>query len=59
LSSVVASSRLVRERLAEHAGVPIVAGATEATALGNALIQGIAVGRFADLTGARAWIAAT
>jgi rhamnulokinase len=54
-----AASRLVRERLAEHAGVPVVAGATEATALGNALIQGIAVGRFADLTGARAWIAAT
>jgi rhamnulokinase len=51
------ASPLVRERLAEHAQVPVVAGATEATALGNALIQGIALGRFADLAAGRRWIA--
>jgi len=50
-----AASRLVRERLAEHTGLPVVAGATEATALGNSLLQGIALGRFADLTEGRRW----
>jgi rhamnulokinase len=52
-----AASPFVRDRLAAHAGVPIVAGATEATALGNALLQGIALGRFEDLAEARCWAA--
>ena len=50
-----AASSLVRERLAEHAGIPVVAGPIEATALGNALVQGVALGRFDDLAGGRAW----
>jgi rhamnulokinase len=54
-----AASPLVRERLAEHAAAPVLAGATEATALGNAVLQGIALGRFTDIAAARAWIAGT
>ena len=50
-----AASGFVRERLAEHTGVPVVAGAIEATALGNALLQGIALGRFTDLDEGRRW----
>jgi rhamnulokinase len=51
-----ASSPFVRERLAAHAELPVIAGATEASALGNALVQGIALGRFADLADGRRWI---
>ena len=51
-----AASSFVRERLAEHTGLPVVAGSTEATALGNALLQGIALGRFGDLAEGRAWV---
>jgi rhamnulokinase len=50
-----AASGLVRERLAEHTGIPVVAGPREATALGNALVQGVALGRFRDLADGRAW----
>ena len=50
-----AASSFVRERIAAHAGARIVTGATEATALGNALIQGIALDRFRDLDDARTW----
>jgi rhamnulokinase len=39
--------------MAEACGVPVRAGAVEATALGNALVQGVALGRFADLEEAR------
>jgi rhamnulokinase len=51
-----AASSFLRERLAEHSRVPVVTGATEATALGNALLQGIALGRFAGLAEGRRWI---
>jgi rhamnulokinase len=50
-----AASPLVRDLIARHAGVHVVAGATEATALGNAMLQGISCGRFRDLAEARAW----
>jgi rhamnulokinase len=50
-----AASQLVRERLAAYAGMPVVAGPTEATALGNALVQGVALGRFDDLSEGRRW----
>lgn len=50
-----AASTFVRERIASLATVRIVTGHTEATALGNALIQGIALNRFRDLGEARAW----
>jgi rhamnulokinase len=49
------ASPLVRDRFAAHAGAEVVPGATEATALGNALVQGIALGRFAGLEAARHW----
>jgi sugar (pentulose or hexulose) kinase len=52
-----AASTFALDPLAAHAGVPAVAGAAEATSLGNALIQGIALGRFRDLGDARAWAA--
>ena len=51
-----AASSFLRERLTEHTGVPVVAGSTEATALGNALLQSIALGRFEDLAEGRAWV---
>jgi rhamnulokinase len=47
-------SPLYRRLLAHHAGVPVHAGPVEATALGNALVQGIALGVYADLPDARA-----
>jgi rhamnulokinase len=52
------SSPLVRERLAGHARARLVPGATEATALGNAVLQGVALGRFSDLEDARTWVGA-
>jgi rhamnulokinase len=51
------ASPLVRQRLADHAQVAVLAGSTEATALGNALVQGIALGRFDGLEAGRHWIA--
>ena len=54
-----AASPFVRERIAEHAAARVVAGATEATALGNALVQGIALGRFRGLEDARTWASAS
>jgi rhamnulokinase len=47
-------SPLYRRLLAHHAGVPVHAGPVEATALGNALVQGVALGVYADLRDARA-----
>jgi len=48
---------LLRERLAEVAGVPVAVGPAEAAAVGNALVQGLALGAFADLADARAALA--
>ena len=53
-----AASSFVLDRIAHHAGVRVVPGATEATALGNALLQGIALGRFDDLSDGRRWLRA-
>jgi rhamnulokinase len=49
------ASSFVRQRFADHAQTAVVAGSTEATALGNALVQGIALGRFDGLESARRW----
>jgi rhamnulokinase len=49
-----AQSELFRARLAARSGLPVVQGPVEATALGNALVQGIALGMFPDLATARA-----
>ena len=54
-----AASPFVRDRIAEHAAARVVAGATEATALGNALLQGIALERFRNLDDARGWASAS
>jgi rhamnulokinase len=54
-----AASSFVRERIAERAAAGVVAGATEATALGNALVQGIALKRFRNLDDARSWASAS
>ena len=54
-----AASRFVRDRIAEHAAARVVAGTAEATALGNALVQGIALERFRDLDDARSWASAS
>ena len=43
----------LRERIGELAGVPVRRGPIEATALGNALVQGIALGLYEDLQDAR------
>jgi rhamnulokinase len=40
--------------LERQTGLPVVRGPVEATALGNALVQGVAIGRYADLAEARA-----
>lgn len=45
---------LLNERIAAASGLPVHLGPTEATSLGNALVQGIALGRFHDLAEARA-----
>jgi rhamnulokinase len=46
-------SSLYRRCLAVASGRPVHQGPVEATALGNALVQGIALGRYADLAEAR------
>jgi rhamnulokinase len=46
-------SPLYRSLLGARAGVPVHAGPVEATALGNALVQGIALGLYPDLAAAR------
>lgn len=43
--------------LERHTGVRVTAGSPEAAALGNALVQGVALGRFPDLRAARSAIA--
>jgi rhamnulokinase len=53
-----AASPVVRRAVEEAAGVRLVAGPPEATALGNALLQGMSLGRFSTLGDARVWAAA-
>jgi rhamnulokinase len=50
-------SALYRRWLAERTGLRVSQGPVEATALGNALVQGIALGVYADLADARAHLA--
>jgi rhamnulokinase len=42
--------------LAEHTGLPLVVGSAEATSIGNAALQGLALGRFTSLDEARTWV---
>ena len=48
---------LVGQLLARHSGLDVVIGSSEATALGNAIVQGITSGAFTDLGEARRWLA--
>ena len=48
---------LLGRLLEEKSGIEVIVGSSEAAALGNAIVQGIALGRFRDLTEARAWVA--
>lgn len=47
---------LFLELLRERTGRQVVVGSPEATALGNAVVQGLALGRFADRAEASAWL---
>ena len=49
-----AADGLLMRLLGDACGVPVRRGPVEAAALGNALVQGIALGRYPDLAGARA-----
>lgn len=48
--------QLLHHLLAARTGLPVIKGSPEATALGNAVAQGIALGRFDDLAHARNWL---
>ena len=48
---------LMNELFGRHSGLPVIGGSSEATALGNAVVQGIALGRFENLDDARQWLA--
>ena len=50
-----AASPLAMRLVAQRSDVRVITGAVEATALGNALLQGLALGRFRDLADARRW----
>jgi rhamnulokinase len=49
--------RLMNELYGQAAGVPVTVGSPEATALGNAVVQGLALGQFERLEDARRWLA--
>jgi rhamnulokinase len=51
-------SALYRRLVAARTGLPVTRGPVEATALGNALVQGVALGVYAGLADARAHLAA-
>ncbi|MDH3300741.1 MAG: FGGY-family carbohydrate kinase [Acidimicrobiia bacterium] len=52
-----ARAELLCQALERHCGLPVLVGSTEATALGNAVAQGVALGHFADPADGRDWIA--
>jgi rhamnulokinase len=52
-----ARSVLYLDALRRHSGRPVTAGPTEATALGNALVQGLAMGVYESAADARAAVA--
>ncbi len=49
---------LLHELLSRRTGLPVVKGSQEATALGNAIVQGLAIGAFESLDEARQWLGA-
>ena len=53
-----ARNELLNRLIAEECGVPVTTGPVEATVLGNALVQGVALGKFETLRDARSSMAA-
>jgi rhamnulokinase len=53
-----ARTGLLADLLAESTGLPVLVGNPEATALGNGVVQGIALGHFDGRDGADQWLAA-
>jgi rhamnulokinase len=51
-----ARNPLIEQMLAEMAGLDVTVGSAEATALGNAIVQGVALGAFADIDEGRSWL---
>ncbi len=49
---------LLHDLLSLGTGLPVVRGSQEATALGNAIVQGLAIGGFDHLDQARDWLGA-
>lgn len=49
-------NRLLNQLTADATGLPVLAGPVEATALGNALVQAVAAGRFADVRHGRDYV---
>jgi rhamnulokinase len=49
--------RFMNELYRRRTGLPVTVGSPEATALGNAVVQGIALGWFENLDVARRWLA--
>jgi rhamnulokinase len=47
---------LLAELLGAKTNLDVIVGSSEATALGNAIVQGIALGRFEGLATARDWL---
>lgn len=47
---------LLRRLLAERTRMTVIKGSPEATALGNAVVQGLALGHISDLGEARSWL---
>ena len=52
-------NKLLNQMTANATGLPVVAGPSEATAIGNALVQGIALGEIRDLKHARDVVASS
>ena len=52
-------TRLFNESIARRSGLPVVVGSPEASALGNAIAQGLGIGHFGRVDEAREWLAAT
>jgi rhamnulokinase len=50
---------LLNQLIGRRTGLPITVGSSEATALGNAVAQGLGIGRFQNPTQARQWLETT
>lgn len=53
------NTRLFTESIARRSAAPVVVGSPEASALGNAIAQGIGIGHFRQIEEARGWLEGT